>query len=247
MAVAEEGGDGTVERARRRRLVTGDVELVVLRDANEVGAAVAEQLGRAASAGGHIALTGGTTPERAYTEAAEREPDWSKTEIWWSDERCVPHQGRARQGAGSRGLRARARRHCVRLRAPGSRQGRSCRILVPECTDAAGKQTGAPGGGRAGTLRRSGHAEHSGFEQRESNRLRAHRRRQGRSLASRFWHKTGPGDAGQPRPISQRHDHCNPRSRCRSQASRLTRPSLYVEVRREDQRGGQFFCKRRWY
>src|SRR5207253_1332700 len=86
----DSGGDGTVERASRRRLVTGDVELVVLRDANEVAAAVAEQLGRAASAGGHIALTGGTTPERAYTEAAEREPDWSKTEIWWSDERCVP-------------------------------------------------------------------------------------------------------------------------------------------------------------
>ena len=60
-----------------RRLAEGEaahVELVVLRDANEVGAAVAEQLRRAASAGGHIALTGGTTPERAYTEAAEREP-----------------------------------------------------------------------------------------------------------------------------------------------------------------------------
>lgn len=51
---------------------------------------MAEWLARAARAGGHIALTGGTTPEQAYKEAAKREPDWSKTEIWWSDERCVP-------------------------------------------------------------------------------------------------------------------------------------------------------------
>ena len=49
-----------------------------------------EWLARAARKGGHIALTGGTTPEQAYKEAAKREPDWSETEIWWSDERCVP-------------------------------------------------------------------------------------------------------------------------------------------------------------
>jgi 6-phosphogluconolactonase len=51
---------------------------------------VAERLARAARQGGHIALTGGTTPEQAYKEAAQREPNWSRTEIWWSDERCVP-------------------------------------------------------------------------------------------------------------------------------------------------------------
>jgi 6-phosphogluconolactonase len=50
---------------------------------------VAQRLARAARNGGHIALTGGTTPEHAYREAAKREPDWSKSEIWWSDERCV--------------------------------------------------------------------------------------------------------------------------------------------------------------
>jgi 6-phosphogluconolactonase len=55
-----------------------------------VAAVVAERLARAAREGGHIALTGGTTPEQAYVQAAKREPDWSKTEIWWSDERCVP-------------------------------------------------------------------------------------------------------------------------------------------------------------
>ena len=90
MAVAEEGGDGALERARGGRLLSGDVELVVVEDASEVAAVVAERLARAARKGGHIALTGGTTPELAYKEAAEREPDWSKAEIWWSDERCVP-------------------------------------------------------------------------------------------------------------------------------------------------------------
>jgi 6-phosphogluconolactonase len=70
--------------------VSDDVDLVVVEDAAAVAAAVAERLARAARAGGHIALTGGTTPELAYAEAAQREPDWSKTELWWSDERCVP-------------------------------------------------------------------------------------------------------------------------------------------------------------
>jgi 6-phosphogluconolactonase len=70
--------------------VSDDFELVILEDAEEVAAAVAERLARAARAGGHIALTGGRTPELAYTEAAQLEPDWSKTELWWSDERCVP-------------------------------------------------------------------------------------------------------------------------------------------------------------
>jgi 6-phosphogluconolactonase len=67
-----------------------DVEVVVLDDAAAVAKEVAERLARAARAGGHIALTGGSTPEQAYIEAARREPDWSKVHIWWSDERCVP-------------------------------------------------------------------------------------------------------------------------------------------------------------
>ncbi len=44
----------------------------------------------AARAGGHLVLTGGGTPRRAYELAAELEPDWSKAEVWWGDERCVP-------------------------------------------------------------------------------------------------------------------------------------------------------------
>jgi 6-phosphogluconolactonase len=68
----------------------GDVELVIVDSAKEVASIVAERLARAAREGGHVALTGGSTPGQAYKEAAKREPDWSKTELWWSDERCVP-------------------------------------------------------------------------------------------------------------------------------------------------------------
>jgi 6-phosphogluconolactonase len=67
-----------------------DVELVVVEDEQEVAAIVAERLARAASEGGHVVLTGGTTPKRAYEEAAKRAADWSKVELWWGDERCVP-------------------------------------------------------------------------------------------------------------------------------------------------------------
>ena len=42
-----------------------------------------------ADANGHVTLTGGTTPGRAYELAAELRPDWSSTEVWWGDDRCV--------------------------------------------------------------------------------------------------------------------------------------------------------------
>ncbi len=89
MAAAEEGGNGAVEGARSRRVVS-DVELVIVEDEKEVAAAVAERLARAAREGGNIVLTGGKTPEQAYREVAKRAPDWSSVEVWWGDERCVP-------------------------------------------------------------------------------------------------------------------------------------------------------------
>ena len=67
-----------------------DVELVVVDDEKEAAAVTAERLARAAREGGNIMLTGGTTPRLAYEEAATREPDWSRTKLWWGDERCVP-------------------------------------------------------------------------------------------------------------------------------------------------------------
>jgi 6-phosphogluconolactonase len=67
-----------------------NVRLQVEPDAEAAARAVAERLAEAARAGGHVVLTGGGTPKRAYELAAELEPDWSKAELWWGDERCVP-------------------------------------------------------------------------------------------------------------------------------------------------------------
>jgi 6-phosphogluconolactonase len=66
------------------------VEATVCADAEEVASIVADELVAAARGGASIALTGGSSPGRAYELAAEREPDWSAASLWWSDERCVP-------------------------------------------------------------------------------------------------------------------------------------------------------------
>lgn len=66
------------------------VELIVAEDLEAVASIVADELAGAARAGRAIALTGGTSPGRAYQLAAEREPDWSRASLWWGDERCVP-------------------------------------------------------------------------------------------------------------------------------------------------------------
>jgi 6-phosphogluconolactonase len=50
--------------------------------------AVAELLLEAAEAGGHVVLTGGTSPRRAYELAARG--DWDGATVWYGDERCVP-------------------------------------------------------------------------------------------------------------------------------------------------------------
>jgi 6-phosphogluconolactonase len=67
-----------------------DVEIVVTEDAEGAAKRVAELLVKAARAGSEIALTGGSTPGRAYELAAALEPDWSNAGVWWGDERCVP-------------------------------------------------------------------------------------------------------------------------------------------------------------
>ena len=53
-------------------------------------AVVAEMLGEKAAAGGHIVLTGGSTPKLAYEMASRAGTDWSRATVWLSDERCVP-------------------------------------------------------------------------------------------------------------------------------------------------------------
>jgi 6-phosphogluconolactonase len=65
------------------------VEITVVADAEEAARLVAERLAGQARAGGSIVLTGGSTPRRAYELASELEPDWSRAELWWGDERCV--------------------------------------------------------------------------------------------------------------------------------------------------------------
>jgi 6-phosphogluconolactonase len=67
-----------------------DVEVTIAPDDAGVADRVAELLVGAARAGAEIALTGGSTPRRAYERAAELGGDWSRAGIWWGDERCVP-------------------------------------------------------------------------------------------------------------------------------------------------------------
>jgi 6-phosphogluconolactonase len=66
------------------------VEIEVVEDREAAARRVAELLAGAARAAQEIALTGGSTPARAYELAAELEPEWSDAGVWWGDERCVP-------------------------------------------------------------------------------------------------------------------------------------------------------------
>ena len=50
----------------------------------------AEAVELLAAAGGHLCITGGSTPRRAYERVAERRTDWSGVDFWFTDERCVP-------------------------------------------------------------------------------------------------------------------------------------------------------------
>jgi len=67
--------------------VARDIDIVVSDNPAQV---VAERLAEAARAGGHVVLTGGSTPRQAYEMASLLEPDWTRVELWWGDERCVP-------------------------------------------------------------------------------------------------------------------------------------------------------------
>jgi 6-phosphogluconolactonase len=66
------------------------VELVIAQDAEDAARIAAECLAEAAARGAHIALSGGSTPRRAYELAAGLQPDWSAVDVWLGDERCVP-------------------------------------------------------------------------------------------------------------------------------------------------------------
>jgi 6-phosphogluconolactonase len=57
---------------------------------DDPAAACADILVSAASAGGQIVLTGGSTPRAAYEQAAQSADAWAGATLWFGDERCVP-------------------------------------------------------------------------------------------------------------------------------------------------------------
>jgi 6-phosphogluconolactonase len=71
-----------------------DVEIRVAADAEEAAEMVARELVNAAAQGGHVAVSGGSSPGPAYELAADIAPDWSGVELWFADERCVPPDDR---------------------------------------------------------------------------------------------------------------------------------------------------------
>jgi 6-phosphogluconolactonase len=82
--------------------VARDIDIVVSDNPAQV---VAERLAAAARAGGHVVLTGGSTPRQAYEMASLLETDWSRVELWWGDERCVaPDDERSNYGMAKKAL-----------------------------------------------------------------------------------------------------------------------------------------------
>ena len=67
-----------------------DVDLRIVDTVELAGEAAAALIAEAAGAGGHIGLSGGSGPRAAYERAGILRPDWSRVELWWIDERCVP-------------------------------------------------------------------------------------------------------------------------------------------------------------
>jgi 6-phosphogluconolactonase len=61
-----------------------------VRVVEDPAAEVADRLVDAATAGGHLALSGGSTPRRAYELAARTDADLSAATLWLGDERVVP-------------------------------------------------------------------------------------------------------------------------------------------------------------
>lgn len=63
-----------------------DREVVITED---VAGAAAERVAAVARAGGHIALSGGSTPRKAHERLAGMGLDWSGVELWFGDDRAV--------------------------------------------------------------------------------------------------------------------------------------------------------------
>ncbi|HEY1688120.1 MAG TPA: 6-phosphogluconolactonase [Solirubrobacteraceae bacterium] len=71
------------------RLTTlANSEAVAVRAAQDIALLIAEAIGRRGAA--HLALSGGTTPRRAYELLAGEGLAWDAVHVWFADERCVP-------------------------------------------------------------------------------------------------------------------------------------------------------------
>jgi 6-phosphogluconolactonase len=67
-----------------------DVQVTLRPDFKITDDPAAEACRLLTGAGGHVVITGGSTPRSAYERAAERRANWVGVEIWFTDERCVP-------------------------------------------------------------------------------------------------------------------------------------------------------------
>jgi 6-phosphogluconolactonase len=67
-----------------------EVDLRVVDTAEDASEAAAALIAEAVGVDCHIALSGGSGPRHAYERAGILRPDWSRAELWWIDERCVP-------------------------------------------------------------------------------------------------------------------------------------------------------------
>jgi 6-phosphogluconolactonase len=67
-----------------------EVEVLVVDDAREAADTAAALIAEAIDPGGHVGLSGGSSPRATYERIAVLRPDWSGVELWWIDERCVP-------------------------------------------------------------------------------------------------------------------------------------------------------------
>ncbi|HEV2724376.1 MAG TPA: 6-phosphogluconolactonase [Thermoleophilaceae bacterium] len=56
----------------------------------DVAGAAAERIAETVRAGGHIALSGGSTPRAAHERVAEVDLDWGRATLWFGDDRAVP-------------------------------------------------------------------------------------------------------------------------------------------------------------
>lgn len=65
-----------------------DVEAMAAAIADCVAGELDQAVGRSGTAS--LVLAGGSTPESSYRQLASRPVDWSRVDVFWGDERCVP-------------------------------------------------------------------------------------------------------------------------------------------------------------